>query len=156
MSCWKMLLCIAAVVCISLGCYAAQEHPEHPEHPTTAEETVKPLSTDELADAITTEVHRDTKLKGGHFLIYDKDQDEVLALQLDKVHRERVAHIGNDVYFVCADFKERRGTMYDLDFWMKRDDKGLHVNEITVHKVDGKARYNWSEERGVWKRNPVK
>ncbi len=51
--------------------------------------------------------------------------------------------------------KKGSSTVYDLDFWMKRDDRGLHVTQIMVHKVAGKPRYTWHAEKGVWKRKPA-
>ena len=32
----------------------------------------------------------------------------------------------------------------------------LVLSDETVHKVDGKARYDWQEKGGFWKRVPVK
>ena len=32
------------------------------------------------------------------------------------------------------------------------DHKELSVSEIAVHKEDGKPRYDWAEEGGVWKK----
>ena len=112
------------------------------------------------------------KLKGGYFLFYDPQDKKVLALRLDKVHRERVAHTGGEVYFACSDFrsfgslelkeggraefKQEGGVIYDLDFWMKRDERGLNVTQIMVHKVSGKPGYNWHEKEGVWKQKPGK
>jgi hypothetical protein len=37
-------------------------------------------------------------------------------------------------------------------------DKGgkLVMSDATVHKIDGKPRYNWEEKNGFWKKVPIK
>lgn len=147
---------------------------EHPEHPTAAPEKTErqPLTKNQLADSIESYIQEDTELKGGYFLFYDRRDKKVLKLKLDHVHRERVSHTGSEVYFACSDLREHgtekgegsqtraalkeKGTLYDMDFWMKRDEDGdLHVTKIMVHKVAGKPRYEWYEVGGVWKQQPV-
>jgi hypothetical protein len=56
-------------------------------------------------DAIEDFVSMDSSLKGGYFFLYDPKSEQVLKLHLDKVHRERVSKMGNDLYFACADFE---------------------------------------------------
>jgi hypothetical protein len=85
-----------------------------------------------------------------------KVADEVsggdLALQLDKIHRERLSKTSEGTYFVCADFTTPEGNSYDLDFWVEDSAEGLKVVETTIHKEEGEARYMWFEEDGVWVR----
>jgi hypothetical protein len=150
------------------GSCGAADHPTQAPGPKPA-----PLTKDGLAAAITAYVQKDTQLKGGYFLFYDAADSEILALRLDQVHEDRVAHTGGEVYFACADlkrtlltpeaaarFEKQKGdeVMYDLDFWLKRDEHGaLRVTQIMVHEVAGKPRYEWHEEGGVWKqRQPTK
>jgi hypothetical protein len=155
------LLGLAALAAFVLGStlYApdpATEHPtEHPtakpaEHPAAAQPAK--LTTEALAEAIADYVSKDAELKGGYFLVYDALQKKPLALTLDKVHKEQLAHIGEGVYFACADFKATDGHLYDLDIFMKQTDAGLKVTQVLVHKQDGQPRYTWYEEGGIWKR----
>lgn len=125
------------------------EHPkEHPsEHPSSSEAK---LSVDQLADAITLFVKEDAALHGGYLLVWDPVAKKPLALTLDKVHREKLAGLGDGVYFLCADFKATDGHMYDLDVFMKQGEHGLATTQISVHKEEGKARYGWVEKDGVW------
>ena len=157
-----LVLAVMAIVCMPRA-YAPEHPSEHPtEHPTArpAEhpaEHPKPrvkgvLTKEALAEAITHYVTKDAKLKGGYFLVYDAEQKEALVLTLDKVHKERLAHIGGGVYFACADFKAAHGRLYDLDIFMKQTDTGLKVTQILVHKQDGRIRYTWYEEGGIWGR----
>lgn len=136
-----------------------QEHPEHPketsekatehpEHPTEAMEVDMSM----VADAINDYVKTDTKLKGGFFLVYDAKAKAPLLLTLTKVHEERLAKVGDNLYFACSDFREDGGKMYDLDFFMEADHGELYVTEVMIHKEDDKPRYAWFEKDGIWKR----
>jgi hypothetical protein len=75
-----------------------------------------------------------------------------LALDLIKVHDDRVASLGNGKYFACVDMKAADSTTYDIDFFMTGKPGAMKVTETSVHKVNGKPLYNWKEEGGVWKK----
>jgi hypothetical protein len=135
----------------------AQEHPaEHPwKHPQGSQQAG--ISKVDLADAIQKYVKKEADLKGGFFLVYDKTAGRTLTLTLDRGHRERHSRVAADTYFACADFKTPEGKTYDLDIFMKGPSKDkLQVTEISVHKENGKERYNWVEKNGVWSKVPLK
>ena len=147
---------------VSMGMEHPSEHPggrmrteEHPregkeeEHPSPKKPT---LTKESLAKAIGDYVQKETTLRGGFFMVYDPVAKKTLLLTLVKVHEDRLSPLGNGVYFACADFKTADNHIYDLDFIMKESKSGLEVNEITIHKEEGKARYTWIEENGIWKR----
>jgi hypothetical protein len=145
----------AATLCLAAAPLAAQEHPEHPkeqakEHPE--KEEAGKMTLDELADAITEYIEHDSMLKGGFFLVYDPIDKKPLQLELVEVHRERLASLGQGVYFACTDMKAADGTVYDLDFFMKKAGPGIETTEVAVHKKSGTPRYGWKEENGVWKK----
>ena len=124
------------------------EHPEHPEHPTTKKEPQ--LTVEALAISIENYIQNDVNLKGG-FFVYDKDKKELLTLTLTKIHKERLSNIGGDTYFACADFSASNGNIYDLDIFMTgKSIDNLVVTEINVHKENGKARYHWENQKGIW------
>jgi hypothetical protein len=75
-----------------------------------------------------------------------------LALDLVKVHDDRLSSLGGGKYFACVDMKATDGTIYDIDFFMAGQPGSMRVTETSVHKVNGKALYNWKEEGGVWKK----
>ena len=162
-------LCLAAAA-FRPALAAAQEHPEHPkntgaehpkkgaEHPEHPAQAAKApaFTTADMSRAIRREVEADAKLKGGKFLVWDPVAGAPLALDLEKVHDDRLSQIGPDTAFVCADFKAAGGKTYDLDFFMTGPDGDhLKVSEITIHKEDGKPRYNWAEKNGIWTRKPL-
>ena len=82
-------------------------------------------------------------------------QRKDLALDLVKLHDDRFSSLGGDKYFACVDMKGRDGKIYDIDFLMAVQPGKLTVTETSVHKINGKALYNWKEEKGVWKKVPV-
>jgi len=141
---------IVAMLAIGLQPSFAQdkEHPEHPEHPEDQAVT----TVDGLADAIIGYVEMDSKLKGGYFLVYDGVDKKPLQLKLVKVHKDKLASLGDGVYFACTDMKASDGTLYDLDFFMKQTEHGMKTTEVAVHKKSGEPRYGWKEKDGIWKK----
>ena len=124
------------------------------EHPTT---TITPqiiqgekITLQNLTRAIESFIEADINLRGA-FLVIDPRTNGVLKLSLDKVHKERLSHIGDDIYFACADFNADNGKVYDLDIFLHGENTdNLTVTEISIHKEDGKARYGWQEQDGKW------
>lgn len=128
----------------------AQEHPEHPQS------SKKQLDVKEFSEAVKDYVNKESKEHNGYFEVEDPVQKKTLKLKLDKVHEDRLSALGDDVYFVCADFTATDGNVYDIDIFMKGEDKDdLTATEIKVHKQNGVPRYTWYEEDGVWKTKPV-
>ncbi len=84
------------------------------------------------------------------FHVTYKSQD--LALDLIKVHDDRLANLGNDRYFACVDMKATDGKTYDIDFFLTGSAGNMKVTETSVHKINGKPLYNWKEDGGVWKK----
>ena len=124
------------------------EHPEHPEHPS---KKTTPVSAQAVGKAVAEFIASDAKLKGGKFMVFDGAANEVLQLDLLKIHMDRLTGIGNDTYFACADFQASNGKVYDLDIFMNGETPdNLDVSEIIVHKEEGVQRYGWREEKGVW------
>ena len=140
-----------SIICYSLLLVSLSfmgEHPEHPEHPSKKTTSV---SAQAVGKAVAEFIASDAKLKGGKFMVFDGTANEILQLDLLKIHMDRLTGIGNDTYFACADFQASNGKVYDLDIFMvgKSADE-LGVTEIIVHKEEGVQRYGWQEKEGVW------
>jgi hypothetical protein len=75
-----------------------------------------------------------------------------LALDLIKVHDDRLSSLGGDKYFACVDMKGTDGKIYDIDFFMVVRPGKLTVTQTSVHKINGKPLYNWKEQNGIWKK----
>lgn len=126
-----------------------KEHPkEHPEHPTSE----KKVSTEDLDAAIRVHVDEKTKASGGRFPVKDDVLNKTWELDLVRVHKDRLQSLADGTYFACVDFKAADETMVDVDFFLKKDGSRLTVSDTSVHKINGKARYNYQEKDGVWVR----
>jgi hypothetical protein len=82
-------------------------------------------------------------------------QRKDLALDLVKVHDDRLSGLGGNKYFACVDMKGKDGRMYDIDFFMTVQGKTLNITSTSVHKINGKPLYNWKQQGGIWKKVPV-
>jgi hypothetical protein len=126
-----------------------KEHPkEHPQNPPSG----KKLSTDDIDAAIRAHIEEKSKTSGGRFEVRDDVLNKTWSLELVLVHKDKLQALADGRYFACVDFKAADATMVDVDFFLKKDGDKLAVTDTTVHKVDGKARYNYEEKNGVWVR----
>jgi hypothetical protein len=126
-----------------------KEHPkEHPEHPKSE----KKVSTDDIDSAIRAHIESAAKASGGRFAVKDDVLKKTWQLELVRVHKDRLQALADGSYFACVDFKAEDGTMVDVDFFLKKKGDDLLVTDTSVHKVNGKARYNYEEKNGVWVR----
>lgn len=150
----KIMVPLALVLAIGVPQLQAQEHPEHP---TAKKAATKALSMDDLEKGIKAAIADKEKSGKGYYKLEDKTAKKTWDLKLDHVHRERLAQLDEHTYFACTDFKSSDGHMVDVDFFMKEKGGKLTMSDATVHKVDGKARYNWEETKGgFWKKVPTK
>jgi hypothetical protein len=135
----------------------AQEHPEHPkksaEHPKKGAEE-KRVSAADISAGIKNNIDAESK-KGadGKFHVSYEGQD--LALDLIRVHDDRLSDLGSGKYFACVDMKGTDGKTYDIDFFLTGQPGRMKVTETSVHKIDGKPLYDWKEENGTWHKVPA-
>jgi len=142
----------------------AQEHPEHPKKTTEPPKqgpeqpkkggAEKQVSTADISAGIRKNIDAQSK-KGadGKFRVKYEGQD--LALDLVKVHDDRLQDLGGGKYFACVDMKATDGKTYDIDFFLTGQPGKMKVTETSVHKIDGKPLYNWKEENGKWQKVPA-
>ncbi len=121
---------------------SATEHPQ-----AQAKEVSKADISAGIKEHIGSESKRSVDRK---FHVKYKDQD--LALDLIRVHDDRVSSIGGGKYFACVDMKTTDGKTYDIDFFMTGQPGNMKVTETSVHKINGKLLYNWKEVNGIWKK----
>jgi hypothetical protein len=137
----------------------AQEHPEHPkagagntkEHPKKDAGATKTIATADISAGIKKHIDGESK-SASDKKFHVKHEGKDLALDLVKVHDDRLSDLGGGKYFACVDMKASDGKTYDVDFFLTGQPGKMKVTETAVHKVDGKALYNWKEEKGVWKK----
>ena len=147
-------LAIALLASLAARPVSSQQSPpekkkEHPkEHPTSAEK----ISTDDIDKAIRAHIEEKTKASGGRFSVQDEVLKKTWELELVRVHKDRLQSLADGTYFACVDFQAADGTSVDVDFFLKKAEDRLAVSDTSVHKVNGKARYNYQEKDGVWVR----
>ncbi len=140
----------------------AAEHPAPVTHlPTTlqvpASATEQPqarakeVSRADISDGIKKHIGSETK-KSTDRKFHVKYGGKDLALDLIRVHDDRVSSIGSGKYFACVDMKATDGKTYDIDFFMTGQPGNMKVTETSVHKINGKPLYNWKEVNGIWKK----
>lgn len=137
----------------------AQEHPEHPkkgaEHPKKETGATKAVAMADISAGIKKHIDTESK-KASDKKFHAKHEGKDLALDLVKVHEDRLSDLGGGKYFACVDMKATDGKTYDIDFFLTGQPGKMKVTETTVHKVEGKPLYNWKEENGKWKKVSAK
>jgi hypothetical protein len=138
----------------------AAEHPEHPkkaeskEHPEKGKGEQKRVRTADISAGIKKNIEAETK-KASDGKFHVKHEGNDLALDLIRVHDDRLSDLGGGKYFACVDMKATDGKTYDIDFFLTGEPGKMKVTETTVHKIDGKPLYSWKEENGKWKKIPA-
>jgi len=134
----------------------SQEHPEHPTKGGAAKkaEAEKRVSTADISAGIKKNIQTESK-KGSDGKFHVKYEGQDLALNLIKVHDDRLQDLGDGKYFACVDMKGTDGKTYDIDFFLTGQPGKMKVTDTSVHKIDGKPLYNWKEENGKWSKVPV-
>jgi hypothetical protein len=146
-----------AVFFTPAGLVFSQEHPEHPkktaEHPKQGAEA-KQVSTADISAGIKKNIDAQSK-KSADGKFHAKYEGQDLALDLIRVHDDRLSDLGGGKYFACVDMKGTEGKTYDIDFFLTGQPGQMKVTETSVHKIDGKPLYNWKEENGTWHKVPA-
>ena len=142
----------------------AQEHPEHPkkttEHPKQGAEhpkkagAEKQVSTADISAGIKKNIDAQSK-KSTDSKFHVNYQGQDLALDLIRVHDDRLSDLGGGKYFACVDMTATDGKTYDIDFFLTGSPGKMKVTDTSVHKVDGKPLYDWKEENGTWHKVPA-
>ena len=133
---------------------SAAEHPEHPEHPQKGKAGKKQVSKSDISAGIKKNIDAETK-KSSDGKFHVKYQSQDLALDLIRVHDDRLSDLGGGKYFACVDMKATDGKTYDIDFFLTGQPGTMTVTETAVHKIDGKPLYDWKEDNGKWHKVPA-
>jgi len=152
-----------ALFFIPVAAIFAQEHPEHPkkttehskqgaEHPKQASEE-KQVGTADISAGIKQNIDAKSK-KSSDSKFHVKYGGQDLALDLVKVHDDRLQDLGGGKYFACVDMNGTDGRTYDIDFFLTGQPDKMKVTETSVHKIDGQPLYDWKEENGKWHKVP--
>src|SRR5436309_13325378 len=160
----RLIIAVAIALFFSPGALiVAQEHPEHPkkttEHPKQGAEhpkkagAEKAVGTADISAGIKKNIDAQSK-KSTDQKFHFKYEGQDLALDLVKVHDDRLQDLGGGKYFACVDMKATDGKTYDIDFFLTGQPGKMKVTETSVHKIDGKPLYNRKEENAKWQKVP--
>src|SRR5438445_9986965 len=123
----------------------AQEHPEHPkkgaEHPkkTGAE---KQVSNADISAGIKKNIDAQSK-KSTDSKFHVNYQGQDLALDLIRVHDDRLSDLGGGKYFACVDMTVTAGEAYDIQFFLTGSPGRMQVTDTGGQRVDGTTLYVW-------------
>jgi hypothetical protein len=128
------------------GCQATQTTQEAER---SALEPIPHVVTADIQAGIEQYIEEETHQGGGYFTLPFADQE--LRLKLVRVHTEYLANLGPRRHFACVDLAGTDGNVYDVDFFLAGDPGEMTVTETTVHKINGRPRYVWKQNRdGTW------
>ncbi len=158
--------CSAALFILPAISLSAGEHPEHPRQPALPprieppRQAASPANTQatlaDISTGIKKHIAAETKKSADH-KAHIKHQGKDLALDLVKVHEERLSSLGSGKYFACVDMKAADGTVYDVDYFLAGQTNDMKVTETSVHKINGKPLYSWQEQKDhTWKKVATK
>lgn len=165
----KLNTSILALIAASGLCFVAPlragDHPEHPkktedakksEHPKKEDSANKEGTLADISAGIKKHIEAENK-KSSDGKMHLKYEGKDLVLDLVKVHDDRLSSLGGGKYFACVDMKATDGTVYDIDFFLAGAANDMKVTDTSVHKISGKALYNWQEQKdGSWKKVEAK
>ncbi|MBI3297013.1 MAG: hypothetical protein HYZ75_02535 [Elusimicrobia bacterium] len=118
------------------------EHPAGHEHPVGSKAWTKQMSKD-YTKAVEAYVAKAPK----GFKVKDDKLGKEWTLKLIGVHKKRVAHLGGKKFFACADFKSVGSKdKLDLDFYASKAGDSWTIDQVLIHKVNGKARYTYNDK----------
>jgi hypothetical protein len=93
------------------------------------------VSTADLSAGIKKNIEAKSK-KGSDGKFHVKYESQDLALDLVRVHDDRLQDLGGGKYFACVDMKSADGKVYDIDFFLTGPPGAMKVTDTTVHNPD--------------------
>lgn len=99
-----------------------------------AEEGAVPAA--EVREAIASHIHGagDTLA----LILTDPRAGDPVSMAFDHVH-ESVDETPGGRYVACADFRAADGTVYDVDYYVRRANGRIQVEDVVLHKVAGQT-----------------
>lgn len=131
----------------------ADEHPS--EHPTEKHKEVteeKKPTVDEFRKAAYGHIKKIAGENKGIYPVHDEKEKKDRKLKFDKMHEKKLTHVEDNVYFACMDFTEgsgKKANKIDLDFFMEFNDGEWELQKVMIHKVNGKLRLKYVNNKPV-------
>lgn len=129
---------------------AGEEQPAETQE--TAEAPGQALDEAAVKEAVLGYITTDTRLKGGHFLLFDTVMNRAWRLK-DPKPAGKARSQGPDASVVCVKMTSGVGNdrkTLDVDFFVgKGETGGLVVNDIKIHKVSNVERFTYDENNQI-------
>lgn len=122
------------------------------EHPGEEHPSGHAVTTADLEKAIRQQITDQSKAEGGRFRVHDPVLDKNWALELARIHTDKLTQLDKDTYFACTDFKAEDGELVDVDFYVKNENGKLVLSNTAIHKINGKPRFDYEKKGGFWER----
>jgi len=140
-----VLVAAAGAVLLVVGCFN-QRHGH-----ADASEPVPNVVPGDIQAEIEKHIEHQTELGGGYFQLNIRGTNH--QLRLVRVHTEYLATLGPHEHFACVDLVDRKGDVYDVDFFMHGDPGDMAVTKTLPHKFNGKPYFFWKQnEDKTWGR----
>jgi hypothetical protein len=97
----------------------------------------------------------ESRVNGGHFLLFDEKTQKPLALDPKTFSNKGLLCSSGDIAFVCTQMRGRDGLLYDIDFFINTKQGREELDTVQVHAIDGKERYTWVQKGDIWKQQPL-
>jgi|GEM_PF-5527954 len=112
------------------------------------------ITRDDLAGAVERYIQRESEIQNGHFLFFDRETNQPVALTFQNVQKDTIERLSEDRYTATAVMKNQAGEEVLLDIAMKYlGNDQLKVTEVTRHREGGEPpEFVWDEEQGNWKK----
>ncbi len=114
------------------------------------------LASDDIAAAVNMYVNAAAGNDGEYFVVFDENKHKEVRLKPGTGDCKMVGKVADNMYFACAEFLSADGDTYDLDIFVTGKNKNdLMFAELMIHSVNGRKRFEWYTDDGLWKRKPV-
>lgn len=137
-----MTALFSALILILAPGARAHEHHEHSMEMAMPSPGEKSALEKQYPAIVTAFVQAEVKASGQGFVLRDEKTGQNRILKLEKIHRDKIVMLQDDLAFACVDFRQIRGgaDKLDLDFYVSRIKGGpWKVSRVLVHKVNGVA-----------------
>ena len=144
----RLAACFCASLLILLGaCQSGSPKPEAPaaEPATASKPKAKKATIADVEAGIRAHISQKTAEGDGYFdFIADSTQ---YRFRLVRVHTQYLSVLKRGSYFACVDLADELGDVYDVDFFLEGEPGNMHVTRTKVHKLNGKPRYTWKQNK---------
>lgn len=123
--------------------------------PAASQESAAELTDEQIPAAVLKHIQTQTG-KHGTFWVLDSVEGKSLSLKFVKMDEARHGRLGSQTYFASASFVDKAGAPVTVDIVLRGPGPDhFELVEVAVREKDGKARYDWRQEGGLWKKQPL-